>query len=168
MPSGGARRGAGAKPDPSALRRDRKDDAEWLVLPREGYQGPIPRYPLPDEVDPDTGAFNQARKLAEAKLWREVWRKPQATVWSELGMVHDVAIYVRGLYESGLPGASAGLRTWALRAGAELGLTLPGMLALRWVYAEDELAAIKERQALEASAPNPRGGARARLEAMNG
>lgn len=167
MPSGGSRRGAGAKPDPDALRRERNNDRGWMILPRHGYTGETPEYPLPDERDPHNGAINAARKRAELKLWNELWsEKPQAAVWHNLGMQLDVALYVRGSYEAGQPDASAGLRTWVLRAGAELGLTLPGMLALRWAYAEDDIAIRKAQKELEAKTVRKSGGARARLEAI--
>ena len=64
MPSGGARARSGPAPDPNALRRDRKDDAAWVVLPAEGFQGDVPEFPLADGSD------------AEVQLWVTLWRKP--------------------------------------------------------------------------------------------
>lgn len=167
--AGGARRNSGPAPDPNALRRDRKDNADWVTLPREGYQGAIPAFPFPDEKieNPATGRLiiNQDRKKFEHNLWKTLWRKPQASMWADLDMTHEVALYVRSYYEASLPEASAGLRTMVLRAGAEIGLTLPGMYSLRWRFADDDLAAKRDERA---ATTRKTGGARARLEALNG
>lgn len=74
-------------------------------------------------------------------MWDELWLKPQAHAWSALGLKFQVAAYVRAFLESVEAGASAGLKTAVLRMEAELGLSLPGMGAFRWRFAEDELGA---------------------------
>lgn len=148
MPSGGARARSGPAPDPSALRRDRKDDAGWTSLPAGGFTGEVPEYPLADESG------------AEGEYWSELWRKPQAVMWSKLGMVRQVAAYVRAYCESVLPEASAGLKTAVLRMEGELGISVPGMHSLRWKIADDELAERRENIAGRASA-------RDRLKALN-
>lgn len=147
MPSGGARARSGPAPDPNALRRDRKDDAGWVVLPAEGYAGEIPAFPLIDESD------------LELEYWAELWRKPQAVMWARLGMRRQVAAYVRAFAESVVPDASAGLKTAVLRMEGELGISVPGMHSLRWKFADDELS---ERR-VEA----PKSSARDRLKALN-
>lgn len=65
MPKGGARVNSGPPPDPNALRRDRPSDkAGWTILPANGYQGPLPKWPLiPDVVL--TTKRDSALKLAE-------------------------------------------------------------------------------------------------------
>src|SRR4051812_18061018 len=103
MPSGGARRSSGPAPDPNALRRDRKDDGEWVTLPREGFTGDIPRFPLADAAG------------AETDLWTVLWRKPQGFMWEKLGLEYEVAAYVRAFLESVEFEASAGLKTAVLR-----------------------------------------------------
>lgn len=147
MPSGGRRTSSGPAPDPDALRRDRKDDAGWVVLPAEGFAGEAPVYPLIDESD------------AELEYWAELWLKPQAVMWSRLGMRRQVAAYVRAFCESTLPEASAGLKTAVLRMEGELGLSLPGMHSLRWKISTDDLA---ERRPVA-----PKSSARDRLKALN-
>ena len=127
MASGGARSRSGPAPDPMALRRDRKDDAAWVTLPAEGFQGDVPEFPLSDVL---TG---------EVVLWLRLWGKPQAAMWSKLGLEFEVAAYVRAFLESTVAEASAGLKTAVLRMGAEIGLSLPGMHSLRWKFSEDEL-----------------------------
>ena len=132
MASGGARRNSGPAPDPNALRRDRKDDAEWTTLPREGFSGEIPEFPLSDALG------------AETDLWMALWRKPQGFMWSKLGLEYEVAAYVRAFLESVEAEASAGLKTAVLRMGAEIGLSLPGMHSLRWKFSSDEVAERRE------------------------
>lgn len=153
MTSGGARRSSGPAPDPNALRRDRKDDAAWTVLPSEGFKGEVPDFPLPTAVQfetyfmdgkkvtaPDDAATLQVWE-AEAELWVQLWRKPQAAMWAKLSMEFEVAAYVRAFLESVRSEASAGLKTAVLRMSAEIGLSLPGMHSMRWKFSEDEIAA---------------------------
>ncbi len=48
---GGARINSGPPPDENALRRDRPSDrAGWTMLPADGYAGPVPEWPLRDDV----------------------------------------------------------------------------------------------------------------------
>lgn len=145
MPSGGARIRSGPPADPTALRRDRKDDAAWTVLPVEGFRGDEPDWPLTEA------------STFEETYWAELWRKPQAFMWDQLDMRRQVAAYVRAYSESTEREASAGLKTAVLRMEGELGLSLPGMNSLRWKFSEDELAAKREPIAPVAT------GARARM-----
>lgn len=152
MPSGGARARSGPAPDPNALRRDRKDDAAWVTLPAEGYRGAVPAFPLP-------GALS-----TEVDLWETLWRKPQAAMWSKLGLEWEVAAYVRAFLESVEAKASAGLKTAVLRMAAEIGLSLPGMHSLRWKLSTDELAEKRAEATEVASAAS----VRSRLGAVSG
>ena len=150
MVSGGARARSGPAPDPNALRRDRKDDAAWVTLPAEGFQGEVPDFPLADA------------SVAETALWGKLWRKPQAFMWARLGLEFEVAAYVRAFVESVEPEASAGLKTAVLRMAAEIGLSLPGMHQQRWKFSTDEVSERRE----EAKKPQ-RASARERLKALN-
>jgi len=141
---------SGPAPDPMALRRDRKDDAGWVTLPAEGFAGDVPAWPISDASG------------AELGYWDELWRKPQAVMWSKLGMARQVAAYARSFVEASEREASAGLKTAVLRMEGELGLSLPGMHSLRWKVSEDEVAAKRDVRAV---APT---GARARLRAIGG
>lgn len=151
MASGGARTRSGPAPDPNALRRERKDDAGWVTLPAEGFAGEAPSYPLIDE-----SGF-------ELDLWNELWEKPQAVMWDRLGLKYQVAAYVRAYSESTLPEASAGLKTAVLRMEGELGLSLPGMHALRWKFSEDEVGAKRSTGVPSRSGPS----AKQRLAALS-
>ena len=148
MPSGGARVRSGPPADPNSLRSARLGDSAWVTLPVEGFSGVIPEFDLPDASE---------RELA---LWVRLWRKPQAFMWSRLGLEVDVAAYVRAYVESTEVDASAGLKTAVLRMAAELGLSLPGMAALKWRFAEDELELKRSESA------RPAVSARDRLKAL--
>lgn len=154
MPSGGARARSGPPPDPNALRRNRKDDAGWETLPAGGYDGDVPELPL-DPCLP-----------AESRLWVDLWRKPQAAMWAKFDLKYEVAAYVRAYVESTQPEAVAGLKTAVLRMATELGLSLPGMAALRWKFSSDEVG--ERREDRSEGAAVERQSARDRLKALNG
>lgn len=121
MSRGGARANSGPPPDPNALRRDRKsDDAGWRVLPHEGRQGDPPAWPLTESTK------------REDVLWAAEWARPQAVVWEENGQQVEVAMYVRALAEAEQIGASTNSRTLVKQLQEALGVSLPGMLRLRW------------------------------------
>lgn len=151
MPSGGARARSGPAPDPNAVRRrDHVDPKGWVVLPVEGRKGVVPVFPLRDGSS------------VELELWGELWLKPQAVMWEKLGLRFQVAAYVRAFLESVEPEASAGIKTAVIRMEGELGISLPGMAALRWRLSEDEL----ELKRSEPSKPVV-SSARDRLKALN-
>lgn len=156
MPSGGARARSGPAPDPTALRRDRKDDAAWITLPAKGYSGSVAEFPLPSipvydiywvdkqrvkELDEDATTALRDREIS---MWETLWAKPQAFMWAKLGLEFEVAAYVRAFIESTGPESNSGLKTAALRMAAEIGLSLPGMHSLRWKFSEDEIAARRD------------------------
>lgn len=156
MPSGGARARSGPAPDPNALRRDRKDDADWVALPAEGFTGSVPDFPLPKipvydiyfsgkervkEFDADA---TEAKWESELELWRTLWAKPQAFMWDKLGLQFEVAAYVRAFIRSVSDEGNASDRTAALRMSAEIGLSLPGMHQQRWKFTTDEVGERRE------------------------
>lgn len=156
MVSGGARMRSGPPADPNALRRDRKDDADWVTLPVEGFTGDVPAFPLEKisvyevywsdkqrvkEYDADATDSLHEREL---DLWSELWRKPQAIMWDRLALKYEVAAYVRAFIESTSADSNSGLKTAVLRMAAEIGLSLPGMHQWRWKFAEDELSARRD------------------------
>ncbi|HLY13136.1 MAG TPA: hypothetical protein VKR24_02215 [Candidatus Limnocylindrales bacterium] len=120
MPSGGARARSGPPPDPNALRRDR-DHAGWIHLPAAGREGDPPAWPL---------ARPSQRELV---IWAGEWRRPQAIAWEQGGRTLEVALYVRNVVRAEKPKASPGVGTLLLRQMTELGLTLGGLRANRWV-----------------------------------
>lgn len=119
MASGGRRARSGPAPDPLS-RTSLVNGREFTVLPLV-HGVVVPEFPLDEQ-----SGF-------ERRLWAALWVKPQAVMWDRLGLVVQVAAYVRAFAESVLPEASAGLKTAVLRMEAELGISTSGMLQNGWV-----------------------------------
>lgn len=71
-------------------------------------------------------------KPRELELWRRLWKTPQAAEWERLGQELEVGMYVRRLAEAEVPGSSSSLGTLVRQLSENLGLSIPGMLRLRW------------------------------------
>lgn len=151
MPSGGSRAGSGRTPDPMALRRDRKDDAAWLVLSSADRVEAAPAWPLATQTD------------REVELWLSLWRKPIAAIWARDQQVEQVAIYVRTFAEAEAVDAAPARRTLLRQLAGELLLTIPSMLLARVRIATDEVAEKRETKA----EPKPRS-SRDRMKVVNG
>lgn len=123
MPKGGARTRSGPPPDPNALSRDSSD---WVVLPPAGRKGSAPAWPMPDQ---------DAR---EAELWQQLWAKPQAVVWEQLGQEFEVALFTRRSVEAEQRESAVNLSTLVRQMADSLGLTSPGMRCNRWRIGEAE------------------------------
>ena len=132
MPRGGARIRSGPPPDPSALRRERKDDGGWVTLPREGRDGPAPSWPL-----------SRATKREE-ELWAAEWARPQAVVWEENGQELEVAMFVRSVRLAEVPSAPTNARTLVRQQMDSLGISIPGMQRLKWRIGEAPVRAERE------------------------
>lgn len=154
MTSGGARTRSGPPPDPNALRRDRKTDGEWTVLPAEGRKGDPPNWPL-TEATP-----------RELQMWSNLWGRPQATQWERLGQEIEVALYVRRLVEAEQPETPANLNTLVRQMADALGLTIPGLRTNRWKFATDQVAAKREEK--KATSAPARPSARDRFRVVDG
>lgn len=92
-----------------------------------------------------------AQRGLEAKLWRDLWKLPQAVAWERLAWFRDVAMYVRHhvLGELGELDSAKEARMWSDR----LGLSPQAMLRLRWEVVTDETAAKREERARPAARP---------------
>lgn len=110
--------------------------------------------PLEHDVVAPAFPFGDASEMEEL-VWEALWLKPQAVMWNRLGLLMQVAAYVRAFAESVLPEASAGLKTAVLRMEAELGISTSGMLQNGWVI--ESPAGEPEGRAV-----SPRGGAKKR------
>lgn len=133
---GGARVKSGPAPDPLAFRRDRPtDQGEWTDLPATGRAGAPPPWPLLDEL------------AGEATLWERQWARPQAVMWERNGQELEVALFVRALVVSEGPRASAADRSLVQRKMGDLGLTAPGLRALRWRIVEMAAPAARQSRA---------------------
>ena len=132
--------GSGPPPNPLSRKQTGNQAHTWTDLPANGYDGPTPEWPLPDETE------------REATLWADLWRTPQAAAWARLSWAAEAAMYVRVLTmaEAGDLKAITEARLRAL----ELGLTPTGMLKNRWRVTDDETA--EKRQAKAAPKRKPR------------
>jgi hypothetical protein len=148
MASGGARNRSGPAPDPAALRRDRKSDGEWLLLPARGRTEKAPDWPFIEQSERETA------------VWASLWSKPQAVAWSRFQLEDQVALYVRRWCEAEEPGSPTALSTLVRQLADSLGLTVPGMHSLRWKIAADETA---EKRAEKRA---PRSSSRDRLKVV--
>ena len=119
MAQGGARVRSGPPPDPNALRRSR-DSGDWVTLPFEGRTAPAPAWPLGDQSD------------REAELWAFHWALPQAVEWERLRLDYQVALFVRRFAEAEVPGSPVTVSTWVRQQNDALGISVPGMLSLKW------------------------------------
>lgn len=96
-------------------------------------------------------------------MWSRYWRKPQAAAWARIGLVDEVAMYVR-LFLAG-----AGLEpdvksaTEARQIGDRLGLNPTAMLKNRWRISRDEVG---EKRTERKQSPGAK--ARQRLKVADG
>lgn len=90
-----------------------------------------------------------AQRGLETKLWRDVWKTPQAVAWERLGWNREVAQYVRWKVLAELGDMDAAKE--ARQLSDRLGLTPLAMLRLRWDIVPDEELA--ERQRPQPAAP---------------
>jgi hypothetical protein len=124
---GGARIRSGPPADPEALRRRRPSDrAEWIHISAPAAPLPPPAWPL---VKPTK---------RERLLWQREWARPQAVMWRRLDQATEVALYVRTLAEAEKVDAAVSRRTLLRQQMDALGLTAPGLRALRWLIDPNE------------------------------
>lgn len=122
MPKGGARARSGPAPSPDSLNRQR-DGAEWVKLPSTGRKGDVPAWPT------HMGDFDGD----EERVWRRLWKTPQALVWEADGVHDTVALYVRSLCEAAKPDASTAVRTLVRQQQDALLLSIPALHSARFV-----------------------------------
>ncbi len=142
MARGGARNRSGPKPVETSARSDARGYS-LTALPAEGYNGPIPDFPLPDP----TGR--------EVELWAEAWRTPQACAWSlpsESWRSRTVALWVRLSARCEQAEAPASLLAQLHRFADQIGMTTAGLAEMGWKVAVDE---VSERRSDAAAKPSP-------------
>ena len=139
MPSGGARNRSGPAADPNSDRSQR-NGLTYKLLPRNGFAGRAPRFPLPDPSP------------REKLMWRDLWKTPQAAMWDiERHRLPTIGHYCRLLVRCEDVEAPASLYAQLHRFADQLGLTPAGLKENGWRLAVDELA---EKRA-EKSAAEP-------------
>jgi len=125
--------GSGPTPNPNSRRQSGNQAHTWTDLPADGYQGEIPEWPLSEPT------------LTETAMWNRYWRKPQAAAWARIGLVEEVAMYVRlFIVGSGIDEPDVKAATEARQIGDRLGLNPPAMLKNRWRVRTDEVTEKRE------------------------
>lgn len=139
MSKGGARNRSGPQPDPTSGRSEARG-LSFSQLPREGYTGEIPRFPLPGAT---------ARERA---MWKQVWAYPQGAAWAaEPWRQLAVSQYVRLAVRAEDVEAPASLIASLHRFADQIGLTPAGIRENGWAIAKDEVT--EKRQNRTASTP---------------
>lgn len=151
---GGRRNRSGPTGDEKSGRSERRGYS-LTALPAEGYDGPVPDFPLPRRsvmrweyedkrrfqvVDADATAEVAER---EAELWAWLWTTPQACAWSmpsESWRLNTIALYVRTfvICESG--DSTAADKGSLHRFADQIGMTTAGLAEMGWKVAVDQVA----------------------------
>lgn len=155
MARGGARNRSGPMADPSSQRSERRGYS-LTALPSQGYDGPVPDWPL-------TAATER-----ELEVWEQTWRTPQACAWSmpsESWRTRTVAMWVRLTVRCEDPEASASLLGQLHRFADQIGMTTAGLAEMGWRVAVDETA---KRRAEKAAEPTRPASSRDRLKVASG
>lgn len=160
MPRGGARNRSGPKADPSSARSDRRGYS-LTALPAEGYDGPVPPWPLmkravhySEFVDKHPVRMvdleaTEAIAEREADLWAWVWRTPQACAWSlpsEAWRLHTIAMWVRTMVLCESSDATAADKNSLHRFADQIGMTTAGLAEMGWRVKADDLAEKREQR----------------------
>lgn len=124
--------GFGPPPNPNSRKSLKGGNGEWVSLPADGYDGPIPDWPLMNE--PSGG---------EADLWRSVWRTPQAAMWATSGFERVVARYVMVTVLSEVD-PTAALLGEVRQMEDRLGLSPMALRRLQWVIDEPSSGSLAE------------------------
>lgn len=158
MVSGGPRAHSGPAPDPNSGRSASRR-LDFQALPAEGYEGPIPDFPL-DPIVLFSEHFEDGGKVREADhdasidfhsregvVWTEAWRSPQGAAWAtESWRWPIVAEYCRLKVTVELdPGSNASLVGQLHRYREQIGLTPAGLRLNGWQIARDEVGARREK-----------------------
>lgn len=150
MPRGGARAVSGPPPDPRSMRSARSmDKGGWRTLPAEGRSGDVPEWPLTTAAD------------RELDLWDDLWAKPQAVAWEDMGQELEVALFVRTLAEAERVDARVDVKKMVRGYLDSLGLSVAGMNRNRW-----KIAPAVEAPEPAVAAPVRRPSARDRLKVV--
>lgn len=113
----------GPPPKKGVRRRNLRPD--WKVLPREGYGGPVPDWPV-----------GMGGNAAAKRLWIDLWRTPQASAWAELGWNRVVARYALACVRAEMDEAPASLMGEVRQMEDRLGLSPMAMRRLQWEIGE--------------------------------
>ena len=140
MARGGARNRSGPQAKEDSGRSDRRGFS-LTALPADGYDGPVPDFPLPVPTD------------RELEVWASAWRTPQACAWampSEAWRVRTVAMWARLSVRCEDADAPAALLGQLHSYADQIGMTTAGLAEMGWKVAVDEVS----KRAAEKSKPD--------------
>lgn len=167
MPRGGARNRSGPSAQESSGRSDRRGYS-LTALPAQGYEGPIPDFPLlkrsvydvyfedkkrVKEFDAEATEEQWEREL---ELWRWAWRTPQACAWSmpsESWRLMAIAMWVRTMVVCESSDATAADKNSLHRFADQIGMTTAGLAEMGWKVVVDELSAKAADRPADKAAP---------------
>lgn len=169
MTSGGRRNRSGPGVDPMSGRSDSRG-VKLTALPREGYRGAAPAFPLGKvnvyyvlkgsdgkpvrEFDEDA---TQERYARELELWAWAWSTPQAAAWAvETWRWYTVALWVRTAAVCESSEAQAADKNSLHRFADQIGLTPAGMKENGWALAADEVKEKRESKPAAESQAAPK------------
>lgn len=156
---GGSRSRSGPPPDPSSERSERRGFS-LTALPREGFTGAAPDFPLPvmrrfrwefedkRRYQVFDAELTEALRDRELAVWVEAWRTPQACAWKfEEWRWASIAEFSRlkAIVEQE-PDATAALVAHLHRYRDQIGLTPAGLKENGWAIATDEVGAKREQR----------------------
>jgi hypothetical protein len=127
------------------------DKGGWRTLPAEGRGEPASEWPLTTAAE------------RELDLWDELWAKPQAVAWEDMGQELEVALFVRTLAEAERADGRVDVKKMVRGYLDSLGLSVAGMNRNRWKVAP---ALEEPAEVAPAAAPVPRASARDRLKVV--
>lgn len=169
MTKGGARNKSGPARDPKSRTSERRGYS-LTALPNEGYDGPVPEFPLMafsvmrwetedkrrfQVVDQDATAEFREREL---ELWERAWTYPQACAWSmEPWRWNTVAMWVRTAVVCESSEATAADKGAIHRFADQIGMTPAGLKENGWAIAANQIAA-RQAEAAPADPPAPTDG----------
>lgn len=157
MTSGGRRNRSGPPKQENSARSDRAGYS-LTALPAQGYDGPVPEFPLPNPTD------------RELEVWAQAWRTPQACAWSmpsESWRARTVAMWVRLSVRCEAEDAGAALLAQLHRFADQIGMTTAGLAEMGWKVAVDETAKKREAKADEEPEGRPKS-SRDRMKVVKG
>ncbi|MDO5663558.1 MAG: hypothetical protein Q4G40_12745, partial [Brachybacterium sp.] len=142
--------------DPTSGRSERRG-IKMSALPADGYDGELPKWPLPrrevfdketDEDGRQVKVFNKALtarvQKREAELWAWAWSTPQAWAWaqpSEAWRLMTIAMWVRTYVLCESAEATAADKGSLHRFADQIGMTPAGLKENGWAIAVDEVGA---------------------------
>ena len=152
MPSGGARNRAGHAPDPLSGRSEKRQYT-LTALPREGFSGKSPAFPLPikrfyvelEGEQVEDKAATKSFRDRESAIWREYWKMPQACAWDSNRWLWETLgelCRLKTVVEFN-PDKNAALVAQLHRYRDQVGLTPAGMRDNGWKIADVEPEPLK-------------------------